>query len=158
MKLRPISDPHFRRTELVFRTSANLSGTGARPVPRAAFTLAEVVIAMGIFFMAMFTILDLMSRNLAAARSLKQTPVDFTEVVYDLVLTNRLQEVSESGDLGEQYPDVTWSRDIYLISTNGLFQVDVTVFQPSPGGMAEHKMSMLLYRPESPMRPGGGPR
>jgi hypothetical protein len=126
--------------------------------PRAAFTLLEVMVAMGIFFMAIFTVLDLMSRNLAAARSLKQSPVDFTEVVYDLVLTNRLQEVSESGDLGEQYPDVTWSRDIYLISTNGLFQVDVTVFQPGPAGVAEHKMSMLLYRPESPTRPGGGPR
>ena len=158
MKLRSvIHDPSWV-AEPVVQFAVQSCAIPARQKSRAAFTLVEVMIAMGIFFMAIFTVLDLMSRNLSAARSLKQTPVDFTEVVYDLVLTNRLQEVSESGDLGEQYPDVTWNRDIYLISTNGLFQVDVTVFQPGPGGVAEHKMSMFLYRPDSPMRPGGGPR
>jgi hypothetical protein len=158
MKRRSVIDDPSWVAESVGQFGVQPWAIPARQKSRAAFTLVEVMIAMGIFFMAMFTILDLMSRSLGAARSLKQSPVDFTEVVYDLVLTNRLQEVSESGDLGEQYPDVTWNRDIYLIGTNGLFQVDVTIFQPGAGAIAEHKMSMLLYRPESPMRPGGGPR
>jgi Tfp pilus assembly protein PilV len=130
----------------------HLSRLDPRPARRsvAAFTLLEVLIAMGIFFVAAFAILGLTTQNLRAARSLKQPTVDITMAVYDLMLTNRLEEGSDAGDFGDLYPDASWTRDISQVATNGLFQVDVTVFRP--GG--ETKRSLLLYRPDSIQRLG----
>jgi general secretion pathway protein I len=120
----------------------------------ASFTLLEVMMAMAIFFVAVFAILGLVSQNLRAARSLNQTTVDFTSTVSDLLLTNRLEEGSEAGDLGDSYPGCTWERTVTEIATNGLYQIDVSVFQDGQ----EAKMSMLLYRPESIRRMGLGLR
>ena len=115
-----------------------------------AFTLLEVLIAMGIFFMAAFAILGLTTQNLKAARSLKQTSVDINLAIYDLILTNRLEEGSDSGDFGDLYPDASWDRDVTLARTNGFFQADVTVY--TSGGVI--KRSLLLYRPDSIQRLG----
>ncbi len=121
-----------------------------RPPGHKAFTLLEVLIAMGIFFMAAFAILGLTTQNLRAARSLKQTPVDINLAIYDLILTNRLEESSEAGDFGDLYPGASWTRDVTLARTNGLFQVDVTAYLPG----TEIKRSLLLYRPDSIQRLG----
>jgi Tfp pilus assembly protein PilV len=120
-----------------------------------AFTLLEVLIAMGLFFMAIFTVLDLTSQNLRAAKVLKRQPIDYTGVIADLLLTNQLQEVTESGDFGDELPGVTWTREIYMVSSNGLFQVDITVTEPTPEGTRDTKASVLLYRPASQTPLGG---
>src|SRR5712691_7651775 len=75
-----------------------------------AFTLLEVMIALGIFFMAMFTILALVSNTLRNARSLQETEVDPGMLAAQLSLTNRITEGSESGDFGDVYRDYTWDR------------------------------------------------
>ena len=117
----------------------------------SAFNLLEVMIAMAIFFMCYFSIAQLLNTSLQAARSLNVTQVDFTEVVYDLIMTNQLEEISESGDFSDLYPGWSWQREIYEASTNGLFQVDVTVFHPgSFEGRDYTQMSLWLYRPDSP--------
>ena len=123
---------------------------------RQAFTLLEVMIALGIFFMATFAILDLVSQNLRAAQAIKPSPVDVGSVVSDLMLTNRISEGSDSGDFGEVCPGYSWTRDVVMISTNGLFQVDVAIFKNNPGGSQPSLMSLLLYRPESQIRGGAG--
>jgi len=115
-----------------------------------AFNLLEVMIASAIFFAFMFSISELLNFNLRAARSLNVTPVDFTQAVYDLIATNRLEEASESGDFGDACPGWSWSRNVYEASTNGLFQVDVDVFHPGAfKGREVTSMSLWLYRPES---------
>jgi len=114
-----------------------------------AFTLIEVMIALGIFFMAMFAILGLVSNALRNARALQRKTVDCGMVAAQLSLTNKLTEGLETGDFGDLYPDYDWTRDIYEVETNGLFQVDMIV-QRHSGGVVESKMSILLYRPESP--------
>lgn len=125
---------------------------------RAAFTLVEVMVALGIFFMAMFTILGLVSNSLRNARALQRKTVGCGMVAAQLSLTNKLVEGLETGDFGDMYPDFEWTRDIYEAETNGIFQVDMIV-QRRSGGAVESKMSILLYRPESPAgslsRPGG---
>ena len=114
------------------------------------FNLLEILLAMSIFFMCYFSIAQLLNTNLRAARSLNVTPVDFTAVVYDLLITNQLEEISESGDFGDLFPGWTWERTIYEVSTNGFFQVDVEVFYPGAfNGMDSERMSLWLYRPES---------
>ena len=116
---------------------------------RAAFTLVEVMVALGIFFMAMFTILGLVSNSLRNARALQRKTVGCGMVAAQLSLTNKLTEGLETGDFGDMYPDFEWTRDIYEAETNGIFQVDMIV-QRRSGGVVESKMSILLYRPESP--------
>jgi general secretion pathway protein I len=114
-----------------------------------AFTLVEVMIALGIFFMAMFAILGLVSNSLRNARALQRKTVDCGMVAAELSLTNKLTEGLETGDFGDLYPDYEWTRDIYEAETNRLFQVDMIV-QRRSGGAVESKMSILLFRPESP--------
>ena len=114
------------------------------------FNLLEVMIAMAIFFTCYFSLSELLSTNLRAARSLNVTPIDFTQAVYDLLATNRLEEISESGDFGDMYPGWTWSRNTFEASTNGLYQVDVQVYHPGAfSGRDVTEMSLWLYRPDS---------
>jgi hypothetical protein len=127
------------------------------------FTLLEVMIALGIFFMATFVILDLVSQNLRAAHAIKPSPVDVGSVVSDLMLTNRIEEGVQDGDFGEVCPGYAWVRSIAMIETNGLYQVDVAIIKTDAPGSEPSKISLLLYRPESKMRGGvgsvpGGPR
>src|ERR1700746_3688029 len=73
-----------------------------------AFTLIEVMIACGIFFMATFAILALVSTTLRNARALQRGDVDAgmaAAQVYQTMKTNRVAESSGSGNFGEAYPD-----------------------------------------------------
>ena len=117
---------------------------------RAAFTLIEVMIALGIFFMAVFTILGLISTLLRSARLIQQMKnVDAGIVAAQLSLTNILTEEVNSGDFGEIYPDFNWTTDTYEVSSNGLFQVDIVV-QRAGAATVESKMSILRFAPNSP--------
>ena len=127
-----------------------------RPVPRA-FTLLEVLIAMAIFFAAIFAILDLVTQNLRIARGLSLGEIDFGSVAAELALTNRLEEGSQSGDFGDAKPGASWIADTTLYSSNGLFQVDITVDWPENGLVKQRNVSILLYRPASAMRVRGRP-
>lgn len=115
-----------------------------------AFTLIEVMVALLIFFMAVFTILGLLSNTLRNARALQRRTVDAGMVASQLSLTNRITEQLEEGDFGDAYPDHFWTSDSYEVGTNGLFQVDILVQQRAGNKPVESKMSILLFRPESP--------
>jgi type II secretion system protein I len=114
-----------------------------------AFTLIEVMIALMIFFTAVFTILGVVSNALRNARALQRKTVDAGMVAAQISITNRLTEAMESGDFEDLYRDFEWTRDTYEVATNGLFQVDMVVQRKSTGAV-ESKMAILLYRPESP--------
>jgi Tfp pilus assembly protein PilV len=116
---------------------------------RQAFSLMEVMIAMGIFFMSVFVILSLVSSSLQNARRLQRPMVDAAMIASELSLTNKLVEMTESGDFGKAYPGYTWTADINEIMTNKLFQVDYVV-QRSGSSEVVQKMSVLFYRPQSP--------
>ena len=99
-----------------------------------AFTLIEVMIACGIFFMATFAILALVAGTLRNARSLQRGEVDAgmaAAQAYQTLKTNRMESGSTSGDFGETYRDFTWDAtwDVDLDSgaTNGLLKVDIVV-------------------------------
>jgi Tfp pilus assembly protein PilV len=115
-----------------------------------AFSLLEVMVACAIFFIALFSILELVTRNLRAARSLKQVGPTIGMAAAQLSQTNRLEEGSLSGDFGELYSEYNWTGDVTLASSNGLYQVDITVFRNSA---VDSAMSILLYRPDSPQQP-----
>ena len=131
------------------RSSSGSSGLSACYRHHAAFTLLEVMIALAIFFMAIFTILDSVSRSLGAARSLQQKFPDVGSLAAELMLTNKLEEGTVDGDFGNSFPGCTWRRDTTLIRTNGFFQVDFTIHQAKGRKSVEWTTSILLWRPES---------
>lgn len=110
------------------------------------------MIAMGIFFVSIFAILELTSQSIGAARLLQRNEVDITTLAAQLSLTNRLEEGLETGDFGGDYSDHLWTRTITQVSSNGLFRVDFSTFEPTKNKRAplvERHLSILLYRPDS---------
>jgi hypothetical protein len=113
------------------------------------FTLLEVMIALAIFFMAVFSILGVVSQGLGAARSLQSEVPDAGSMAAELLLADRLEEGWEEGDFGELHPDYLWRRDIVEVGTNGLFRVDFLIAGARGGKLVEFRSSMLLWRPGS---------
>jgi Tfp pilus assembly protein PilV len=128
-----------------------------------AFTLLEVMIAVAIFFMATFSILALVSRSLAQARSLQPMQVDANMVVAELSLTNRLEEGPIPDDIVQHfqhmYPDYTCEGTITEVGTNGFFQVEVHVSGVTAGRhLLDSRNTNYLFRPMSQSRRGFAPR
>ena len=116
---------------------------------QGAFSLMEVMIAIGIFFMCIFVVLSLVSSSLQNARRLQRPMVDAAMIASELSLTNQIVEENQSGDFGKLYPGYTWAADISEVLTNKLFRVDYVV-QNSDTKQVVQKMSVLFYRPQSP--------
>lgn len=121
---------------------------------QTAFSLLEVMIAIMVFFMAIFAILELTSRNLKMARSLQQTLIDPGAVAAMISLTNTLEEVTESGDLGPEHPEVQYTWTATEAGTNGLFKVNIVVSQPVNGRMLETPLEIFLFRPQGAPQAG----
>jgi hypothetical protein len=103
------------------------------------------MIAIAILFIAGFAILDLVSQNLRAARMLQQSGVTAAPLAAELTLTNKLEEGTASGNFGERHPGYTWTRELYLVGTNGLWQADFLVFGPNDRRAPISQMSILLF-------------
>lgn len=130
-----------------------------------AFTLAEVLIAVGIFVVAIFAILQLVGQGLELVRVMQQqrpdmgalaakTLVELPEPDGTLVtgLTEPLDE-DFGGNGGGQftlYPDARWQRDIMsLDATNGLYQATITIEEQVGGGEnTEYQLRFLMFRPD----------
>jgi hypothetical protein len=106
------------------------------------------MIAGGIFFMAVFAILAMVSSLLSNARSLRRAELDAGMVAAQISITNKLSEGTESGDFGKMYPGYSWEADEYEVGTNGLWQVDIVVHRAGLQKPAD-VMSIWLFRPES---------
>jgi hypothetical protein len=111
-----------------------------------AFTLLEVMIAAAIFFLAMLSLLGVLSTGIHAATLLQRNYPTLDMAVAKLTLTNKLEEVPETGDFGEIYPGYRYLLSPHELLTNGLFQVDVTVYHQD---RVFSSMSILLFRPDS---------
>jgi Tfp pilus assembly protein PilV len=117
-----------------------------------AFTLLEVMIACGIFFIAIFAILALVSNCLRNARALRHIEVDAGMVAAQLYKTNRLTEGTLSGDFGDMYHDSSWETETQEAFTNGLYQVDIVVRKRGLQNPID-TMSVWVYSPESSTGP-----
>ncbi len=137
---------------------------GFRPAaarPQAAFTLLEVMIALSIFFVAVFAILSLVTTNLNIARGLTLGEVEVGSVAAEIAQTNALEEGSISGDFGDAYPGAYWNADVSLWLTNqgaiatqrggpGLYKVDITVDWPQNGAQRQKQVTIFRYVTGSP--------
>lgn len=111
------------------------------------------MIAMALFFMAIFAILDLTSQSLAAARSLRGSNLDITSLAAGLLLTNRVEEGSLPSEITAEFeelnPGYTCNGNISEVSSNGLFQVDFEIYGVKGKKVVASTTSILLFRPES---------
>jgi Tfp pilus assembly protein PilV len=123
----------------------------ARPPSRCrAFSLLEVMIACGIFFMATFAILGLVAGSLRNARALQKTDVDISIAaaqIFQALKTNTDANVSFSGDFGNVYPDYSWAADVSEYMTNGLLQVDVVLARRGRG--AVDTLTFYVFSPNA---------
>jgi len=146
--------PHpLPRQSLAGASGRSAGGLRRRSRPQTAFSLLEVMIACGIFFMAIFAILAMVSSALRNARFLRVVDVDAGMVATQIYKTNKLYEGVESGDFGKLLPDYSWETSTAQVETNGLFQVDIVVHRRGAKDPVD-TMSIWLYAPESSQ--GGG--
>ena len=119
--------------------------------------MLEVMIACGIFFMAVFAILAMISGVLRNARGLRRVELDAGMVAAQVSNTNKLYEGSAFGDFGNMYHDYSWETESSEVATNGLWQVDIVVRRRGLQKPVD-VLTIWLYRPESPTRFGPGAR
>jgi hypothetical protein len=90
-------------------------------------------------------------QSLDAARKLQKPQPDFSILASALSMSNTLEEGFESGDFGElgpEFEDYTWLRDIREVGSNGLFEVDFTIEQKhARRGEHPETMSVLMFKP-----------
>jgi Tfp pilus assembly protein PilV len=133
--------PEFSGRDASSRRPGNVGASLAR----TAFSLIEVMIAVTIFFVGMFSILAVLSSGLHAAAILRNNGPTAGMAVAALAITNQMDEGTESGGFGEVYPDYGWQLNKREIASNGLFQVDVNVYHR---GEFYSTMSVLFYKKE----------
>ena len=121
---------------------------------RRAFSLLEVMIAAGIFFLATFAILGLISTSLGNARRLQRPCVDASALLSQLSLTNKLVEGTYSGNLGDllgkAYQEYRWTGEIIEVSSNRLYQADFIIQSARGGRDVLSRATTLFYSPQSP--------
>jgi hypothetical protein len=119
-----------------------------------AFSLLEVMVAIGVFFLGVFAILGLVSSSLANARRLQRPIVDAGLVASEVSLTNKLTEGTFSGDLseflGKSCQGYTWTYTVDEIDSNKLFGVTIILQDEAHGRAVVSQMNLHLFRPESP--------
>ncbi len=120
---------------------------------RRAFSLVEVMIAIGILFMGTFAILGLVSSSLANARRLQRPLVDASALAAQLSITNKLVEDVYTGNLGDvlgkAYNDYRYTYEVREVQSNKLFQADF-IIQSTRSQDVISRTTTLFYRPDSP--------
>ncbi len=134
-------------------------------MPRA-FTLLEVMIASSIFFIAIFAILNISTQQLRSARILQSLEIDSGILPSLISLTNKLHEGPLPPGIQEAFYQMANDPDrpgagggsqfscegtVARYATNGLFQVDYTIYKTlATGRVMEYRNTLLLWRPLSP--------
>ena len=121
---------------------------------RGAFSLLEVMIAIGIFFIGSFAILNLVSQSLSNAQRLKHPLVDASAILSQMSLTNQFIEGPYSGNLGDilgkDYAEFNFQGEITEVRSNRLYSADFVIFNVKDNRDPVARTSALFFRPQSP--------
>ena len=132
---------------------------------KTGFTLAEVLIAVAIFVIAIFAILKMVGQSMELVRSMQQQRPDLGTLAGKTMLEPPLPDgtlasglsTPEDEDFGGNmggsfalYPDATWERYLEPIDeTNGLYRATITVIEINKDGKeSEFELNFLLFRPD----------
>ena len=131
----------------------------------SGFTLAEVLIAVAIFVIAIFAILKMVGQSMELVRSMQQQRPDLGTLAGKTMLEPPLPDGTlESGvstpedeDFGGNmggdyalYKNATWERYLEPIDeTNGLYRATIRVIEINKDGReSEFALNFLLFRPD----------
>jgi hypothetical protein len=118
---------------------------------RRAFSLLEVMIAIGVFFVGAFAILSLVSQALSNAQRMKHPLVDASAILAQLSMpTNGVIEGHYSGSLGDllgkNYAGYTYDGYVEEIKSNGLCRADFWVYDVKNNREPVARTSTLLLQ------------
>jgi Tfp pilus assembly protein PilV len=124
------------------------------PNVRGGFSLLEVMIAIGIFFIGSFAILTLVSQSLSNAQRMKHPLVDASAILSQISLTNQFTENEYDGNLGDilgkTYADYNYRGEITEVQTNHLYSADFYIFNVRNNRDPVARTTTLFFRPQSP--------
>lgn len=129
------------------------------------FTLAEVLIAVAIFVVAVFAILQLVSQNMQLVKFMQKNRPDIGALAGKTMVealapdgtlaTGPMAPEDENfggnnGGANALYPDASWDRDIMTLdATNGLYRTTIFVREvDSSGQETEYQLNFLMFRPD----------
>ena len=116
------------------------------------FTLLEVIIACTIFFMVAFSVLQVVTTGLVAARKLQQREPNFEFLISPHAMTNILVDGSASGDFEDMAPglyrDYSWEWNIMEVETN-FFRGDYVIYYNK--GSSRKELTTYFFKPASPL-------
>ena len=138
---------------------------------KSGFTLAEVLIAVAIFVIAIFAILKMVSQSMSLVRSIQLQRPDLGTLA-----GKTMMDPPQTGEEGDEvsglasglstpddedfggnnggsialYPDATWDRYLDPIdATNGLYRATIRVLEINNDGReSEFTLNFLLFRPD----------
>jgi type II secretory pathway pseudopilin PulG len=140
--------------------AARKSNVESRSAKCLAFTLVEVVVAVGIFFMAMFAILGVLSQCVRSVSSLQKDSPTAGMVAAMAMANTKWEEGSDSGDFGDFYPDYTWETQTNLDdeiqpgqdgAQPPVFKLQIIVKRK---GELSSALEIVHYSPDSPVKSG----
>ena len=137
----------------------------------SGFTLAEVLIAVAIFVIAIFAILKMVSQSMSLVRSIQLQRPDLGtlagKTMMDSLQTGEAGDVvsglaiglttpddedfgGNNGGSSMLYPNATWTRYLDPVDeTNGLYRATITVIEVNKDGQeTETGLNFLLFRPD----------
>ena len=120
----------------------------------SAFTLLEVMIAIGIFFMVAFAVLALVSQCLSQARALQFSRTPIGAIASDAMLKSPLEDGTYNGDFGDIFPDDRWEAEVYVpdfVTNETLKAIDLKVIR-SGHSDPQGELMILKFQPDPPPR------
>ena len=133
---------------------------------KTGFTLAEVLIAVAIFVIAIFAILKMVGQSMELVRSIQLQRPDLGTLAGKTLMEPPLpdgdlesglstpEDEDFGGNMGDEkyalYPDATWERYLDPIDeTNGLYRATIRVKEINKDGQeSEFSLNFLLFRPD----------
>ena len=133
---------------------------------KASFTLAEVLIAVAIFVIAVFAILELVAQNMQLVKFMQQQRPDLGALAGKTLMefpppegelaTGQLKPLDDefggNGGVGKLilYPNSSWDRSLEAIdATNGLYRATIRVVRENNNGQeTEYTLNFLMFRPD----------
>jgi len=132
---------------------------------QAGFTLSEVLIAVAIFVIAIFAILQLVNQSIQLVRAMQEqrpdlgalagkTLIELPAPDGELVsgLSDPVDEDFGGNGGGDWplYPDAQWQRDLFAVdATNGFYQASILVNEINRDGTdSDYELRFLMFRPD----------
>ena len=132
---------------------------------KASFTLAEVLIAVAIFVIAVFAILELVAQNMQLVKFMQKRRPDLGALAGKTLMefpppegelaTGQFGPPDEDfggngGGALALYPNSSWDLSLEAIdATNGLYRATITVIRVNNSGQeSEFTLDFLMFRPD----------